>query len=239
MQLIRKINSSSKIISLGDIFDSTSGFGGKSQLIHEVRSNDKQIQTLKGNSIGRYQMRKIYWFEFKPENITGRTTDVYKLGTSPKILLRKTGDRIIATYDDSGIFPEQSLYFLYNNQMEINTKFFLGILNSRLLTKYFRAKSLTNKKSIAQVKKIDLDQLPLPYLNLRIPKDKIRHNTMVKLVEQMLELQKHLSLAKTPHEKEALQRQIDVTDEQIDRLVYQLYGLTVAEIKIVEEQNRR
>ena len=32
-----------------------------------------------------------------------------------------------------------------------------------------------------------------------------------------------------------LQRQIDATDRQIDQLVYELYGLTDDEIKIVEE----
>jgi hypothetical protein len=33
-----------------------------------------------------------------------------------------------------------------------------------------------------------------------------------------------------------LQRQFDATDRQIDQLVYQLYGLTDDEIKIVEGQ---
>jgi len=32
-----------------------------------------------------------------------------------------------------------------------------------------------------------------------------------------------------------LQRQIDKTDKQIDQLVYELYGLTEEEIKIVEK----
>ena len=36
------------------------------------------------------------------------------------------------------------------------------------------------------------------------------------------------------HEKTALQRQIDATDRQIDQLVYELYGLTEEEIKVVE-----
>ena len=44
-----------------------------------------------------------------------------------------------------------------------------------------------------------------------------------------------LAAAKTPHEKESLQRQIDATDRQIDQLVYELYGLTADEIKIVDE----
>ena len=41
--------------------------------------------------------------------------------------------------------------------------------------------------------------------------------------------------AKTPEEKNALWRQIDATDKEIDQLVYELYGLTDEEIRIVEE----
>jgi len=58
---------------------------------------------------------------------------------------------------------------------------------------------------------------------------------MVKLVEQMLDLHKQLVAAKIPDEKTKIQRQIDTTDKQIDNLVYDLYGLTEEEIKIVEE----
>ncbi len=56
---------------------------------------------------------------------------------------------------------------------------------------------------------------------------------IVELVEQTLSLHKQLA-AKTDHEKTAIQRQIDATDQRIDRLVYELYGLTDEEIKIVE-----
>jgi len=56
----------------------------------------------------------------------------------------------------------------------------------------------------------------------------------VKLVEQMLALHQSLAAAKTPPEKTSLERQIAVTDTQIDALVYELYGLTEAEIKLVE-----
>ena len=37
-----------------------------------------------------------------------------------------------------------------------------------------------------------------------------------------------------PREKEMLQRQIEMVDSAIDRLVYGLYGLSDEEIKIVE-----
>ena len=66
------------------------------------------------------------------------------------------------------------------------------------------------------------------------PADVVRHDRMISLVEQMLSLHKQLQEARTPHEQTALQRQIEATDEQIDALVYELYGLTEEEIKIVE-----
>ena len=58
---------------------------------------------------------------------------------------------------------------------------------------------------------------------------------MVKLVETMLQLHQRLAAAKAAHDRELLQRQIDATDQQIDALVYQLYGLTEEEIRIVED----
>jgi hypothetical protein len=36
--------------------------------------------------------------------------------------------------------------------------------------------------------------------------------------------------ARNPNEKTRIQRQIDSTDEQIDKLVYELYGLTAEEV---------
>jgi hypothetical protein len=43
-----------------------------------------------------------------------------------------------------------------------------------------------------------------------------------------------VAAAKTGQEKTVLQRQIEGTDRQIDKLVYELYGLTDDEIAIVE-----
>jgi hypothetical protein len=49
----------------------------------------------------------------------------------------------------------------------------------------------------------------------------------------MLELHKRPA-ARLPQEKESLQREIESTDGRIDKLVYELYGLTEDEIRIVE-----
>jgi hypothetical protein len=51
----------------------------------------------------------------------------------------------------------------------------------------------------------------------------------------MISLNARLSVARLPQRREQLEREIDATDRQIDRLVYELYGLTQEEIPIVED----
>ena len=74
-------------------------------------------------------------------------------------------------------------------------------------------------------------------LNLTDPVDIACHDRMVNLVETMLNLHKMSAAARLPDEKERLARQIESTDHQIDQLVYDLYGLTPDEIKIVESSS--
>jgi hypothetical protein len=51
----------------------------------------------------------------------------------------------------------------------------------------------------------------------------------------MLELQKKYQEARMDRDKELYERQIRIVDAQIDRLVYDLYGLMEEEIEIVEK----
>lgn len=58
---------------------------------------------------------------------------------------------------------------------------------------------------------------------------------MVQLVERMLTPHERLASVRTEHERTLLLRHIAAIDRQIDQLVYELYGLTDEEIRIVEE----
>jgi hypothetical protein len=101
----------------------------------------------------------------------------------------------------------------------------LGLFNARLTNWWF----VKRYGLLMEVGGFKVAKIPLPVGWLAGP------DRLVALVQQMLDLHKQLSAAKTPHEKAALQRQIDATDRQIDQLVYELYGLTDDEIRIVEE----
>ena len=79
-----------------------------------------------------------------------------------------------------------------------------------------------------------IKQLPIRPINFTDPADKARHDKMVSLVERMLALHKSLSAARNPSEQDRLAREVQSTDGEIDRLVYELYGLSEEEIRIVE-----
>lgn len=113
--------------------------------------------------------------------------------------------------------------------------YLLGLLNSNLVAWYFPFVSAPFRGGWRSANRQFLSQLPIRMMDFSELADKSRHDRMVEMVEQMLSLNKQLARAKTGHEKTALQRQIDATDRRIDLLVYQLYGLTDEEIRIVEE----
>ena len=95
-------------------------------------------------------------------------------------------------------------------------------------------------KRIAELKSSDytifsLSQIPVRKIDFKKSADKSRHDKLVMLVDKMLILMPKLRSAVSDREKAALQNAVTATDQQIDQLVYELYGLTEDEIKLVED----
>jgi hypothetical protein len=117
---------------------------------------------------------------------------------------------------------------------DFSPNYVLGLLNSKLL--YWRLRSISNlfRGGWITCTKQYVETLPIRRINFSDPADKAQHDRVVSSVEQMLDLHKRLAAAQDTGERERLQRLIDSTDQQIDALVYELYGLTPEEIEIVE-----
>ncbi|MFA5865254.1 MAG: N-6 DNA methylase [Phycisphaerae bacterium] len=113
-------------------------------------------------------------------------------------------------------------------------KYLLGLLNSKLLRWYFPFVSAPFRGGWWSANKQFLSQLPIRTIKFSDSVDNSHHNRITEWVERMLLLNKRLADAKTDQEKTVLQRQIETTDREIDQLVYELYGLTEEEVKIVE-----
>ncbi|MCX5769271.1 MAG: Eco57I restriction-modification methylase domain-containing protein [Candidatus Hydrogenedentes bacterium] len=114
----------------------------------------------------------------------------------------------------------------------------LGVLNSKLLDWVLKQTSSTFRGNWYSFESRFISGLPIRIIDLSNAPQKSRHDKMVSLVQRMLDLHKRLQEMKTDHELTTLQRQITATDEQIEHLVYELYGLSKDEITIVEETNR-
>jgi hypothetical protein len=120
-----------------------------------------------------------------------------------------------------------------SNESDLHSIHYLqALLNSKLLDLYLRQVSSPFQNGYWSYGKRFIEQLPIRTINFSDPAEKAAHDRLVTLVEQMLAL--HKQSTRTPQEKEMLARQIESTDAAIDKLVYELYGLTEEEIKVVE-----
>jgi hypothetical protein len=191
----------------------------------------------RGKHINKYRLMEVDEFvNYGPWLAAPRST---KLFESPKILMRRTDDRIRACIENEGAIAVNSCHVIsIKDDLDIDLPYpyILGLINSKLLQRIFELQNpqMVNK-IFAEIKVVYVERLPIPPIDFSNPTDKAHHDRMVDLVEQMLDLHKQLAKAKLPQAKNVLQRQIETTDRQIDQLVYELYGLTDEEIKIVEK----
>ena len=80
-----------------------------------------------------------------------------------------------------------------------------------------------------------MEKVPICPINFSAPADKTCHDRLVALVDRMLELNKKKHSGKlAPPEIERIEREIADTDAEIDELVYELYGITAEERRIIE-----
>jgi hypothetical protein len=119
-------------------------------------------------------------------------------------------------------------------ETKIKLKFVLGLLLSSTFRWFWVHRFFDQKETFPKVKKDSLLATPIPRLDLTKSPDFNRHNQLVAHVDKMLTLMPRLRAAASDSERQTLENAVTATDQQIDALVYQLYGLTEAEIKIVE-----
>ncbi|HEY8751026.1 MAG TPA: TaqI-like C-terminal specificity domain-containing protein, partial [Tepidisphaeraceae bacterium] len=147
--------------------------------------------------------------------------------SGPKIVFPDIATHPRFALDEDGYFGTNTVYFIPRTDRVL-----LGLLNSRLGFLYFQQVCAGLEGG---------DEIYLRFFGQYLegfpvaaatPNQSLRLTT---LVDSMLSLHKRLATEQLPQRREQVQREIDATDRQIDQLVYQLYGLTDAEIQIVEE----
>ncbi|OHD58000.1 MAG: hypothetical protein A2014_10290 [Spirochaetes bacterium GWF1_49_6] len=183
----------------------------KNRLTPRPLSADKE--TWEGRKPGLYK-----WYEIQDP------IDYYQEFEKPKIVYNKFQVKPTFTYDDSGHFMNTAIFSIPVESLEL-----LGIFNSKMGW-FIISHICTEIQGGYQIIWDYFKKFSLPNMDDK----KKQCESLDTLVEQMLAMQKALHEAKSERDKEMLERETAVLDGRIDKLVYELYGLTEEEIKIVE-----
>ena len=211
------------------------------QLIPEARIKERFPQTfeylrenkeyLEAREKGRHQGSS--WYAY------GRQQNI-DLMLFTKILVPDIADRASFALDERGNYAFTSGYGItLKGSTKESPAYILALLNSKLLDFYLKSVSTTLRGGFFRYFTQYIEQLPIRTIDFSDPEDAARYEKMVGLVERLLELHEKLAEAKIERERTVIGHQISATDRQIDNLVYELYGLTEEEIKIVEEATTR
>ena len=147
------------------------------------------------------------WFE------TQDTIAYWRDFEKPKIVWGEISDKPKFAFDDSGLYAEATTFLMTGEKL----KFLLAILNSKVSEWYFNLIGTTTGMGTNRWKKYKIELLPV-----KIPSE-LQEKEIEALVDEILKAKEQNPSA-------------DSTDleNQIDQLVYQLYGLTEEEIAIIE-----
>jgi hypothetical protein len=170
-----------------------------------------------------------FWWELRP-------CGYYSVLDCPKLIFPDICKDPRFFLDRDGIYVSNTAYLF-----GVGDPYLLGILNSRLC--WFAISNISIPFGIrgGQYRYRLFDQymgkVPIRPINFSDPADKARHDKMVALVERMLELNKKKHSGKlAPSELDRVEREIAATDAEIDNLVYEVYGITQQERKIIERR---
>jgi adenine-specific DNA-methyltransferase len=176
-----------------------------------------------GSEPGKAQVDTLQcWWE------TAFEDDIFREKT-PRIFFRDRFTVPAFYYDDGRAIPGRGAIAL-----PASGPYLAGLLNSRLIAFVFAKTAGTYGRERMEYSWDDLRNLPVYTPDFDDPADAARHDRIVSLVTRLGDLRKHLAQAKTPDECRSLQEKTEATDRKIDRIVYELFGLTQEEISLVE-----
>ena len=138
--------------------------------------------------------------------------------TGERLLIRETGSYLTVVYLDENLYCNRSLYSTIIKDSAFKVQYVVGILNSKAIQYYYQQKFKAETELFPKIRIKQAKQLPIPVASLA------EQQLIITLVEQIRTYKKL-----TPN------KSIEKLEREIDKIVYQLYELTDAEIKIIEQ----
>lgn len=145
-----------------------------------------------------------------------------------KILIPDIADRAAFSFDEQGVYSFTSGYGItLKKDVRESPKYILGLLNSSLLDGYLKQISTPMRGGFFRYFSQFIGRLPIRRIDFDKPSDRAEYDKIVTLVDALLDMNATLSLAKSPRDKEALERQIHSARRQIDVTVATLYDVRI------------
>ena len=139
-----------------------------------------------------------------------------------KILVRQIGEYPEGGLDTRGYAVLNAAFMIVPKINSVDSRFLLGVLNSTAVRFFWLNKFRDDRKTFPKIKGEYLKLLPLPKVIAS------QQTPIVKLVDKVITAKQKNHTANT-----------SVLEQEIDKQVYALYGLSEAEIKLVEESASR
>lgn len=140
-----------------------------------------------------------------------------------KILVRQVGAFPEGGIDEEGYAVLNTAFMIVPFLKNISSKLLLAFINSSVVRFYWENKFKDDRKTFPKIKGEYLKQIPIPHTVGQ-------QESLIALVDKILAITKDDDYLQNP----AKQAQVKEYEKQIDQMVYELYGLTEEEIKIVE-----
>ena len=111
------------------------------------------------------------FLEIVPERLFSGGFDP-EIISNPKILVRQTGDRLIAAADDSGFYHLNNVHSFSPVKRDLSSIYFYTcLLNSSFFLYFYRLKTREHKRALAQIDIETVEHMPLPKPDLSLEND--------------------------------------------------------------------
>lgn len=207
--------------SICDINQAIALKGDRSLSLRSDNPANKYYKKLDGKNIGRYS---IAWdgmyLDYDVKKIHScKRKDIFL--SKEKLFFRRVSESLMFAYDNEQYFALNTLVVVNaKRNINVNLKCILAIMNSRLMNYIYKGKFKSTKTVFSEIQANTVGQLPIAEI------DPISERSLLRLVDRVLAL-KHANASSNT----------DLLEQEIDNIIYQLYGLTSDEINIVEGVN--
>ncbi len=200
--------------------------------IKTKKENNSFSGLLIGNSIDRYELKKIsYFIETDLQGIDYKNIN----NINEKLVFIRISKTLRGYLDTDKLLCLNALNIVYSKNNKYDLKYILGLLNSNLYAKYIDYKITGGANLTIRLSNETMKSIPIYKLDFNNVKEKTFYSEIIDCVSSILDLNKRKSSAKLPAEIEQLNRRIIQIDNKINKYFYELYQLTTEEIEIIEK----